>query len=637
MGIRNKLLAIIASALLLVLYVSTFLQIGAYSEAFETELNKRITLLKENLNQRALSQAQSLSASVAENLASFNLFTLNQLINDTVQQSSDLYQAILVSKEDKILVHTQSPELQQKRYSSHQVNNAKSIQLATPDSISVFGIQKALANQASLSLLEYRVPINIGEAHWGDLYLQYSMTELNKLIASSIEENNLLQTEQTRKAIFSAAAILLVAFVMISQLAERLVEPIVRLSAYAKEIARGNFTQVHDIESSGRDEIAKLSHNFLEMARNLEENQLEQSQYNLRLETKVRERTKALNTKNEELLKAFRTVEESQQQLIYSEKMAALGQLIAGIAHEINTPLGAIGASASNTTHSLQDHLNQLKPILENSSDPKAATLSKILSLQSMTNNSSYEALSTREERSIKRSLVQVLAAYHPQEDASDLAEMLLEMGLHKQLEALKPELLMPESKDIVALAHSLTSIQRNNNTIHTAIARVSKIVFALKSFSHQDTSGDMLLSNINDGIKTVLILYQNQFKQGCEVLKDFKELPETLCYPDELNQVWTNLIHNALQAMHNEGKLSISTKVLEKNIIVEFMDNGPGIPSNIQDKVFSSFFTTKPAGEGSGLGLGICKKIIDKHQGDIHFQSEPGGTTFSVSIPIRA
>jgi signal transduction histidine kinase len=145
-----------------------------------------------------------------------------------------------------------------------------------------------------------------------------------------------------------------------------------------------------------------------------------------------------------------------------------------------------------------------------------------------------------------------------------------------------------------------------------------------------------MIQSNINEGIKTVLVLYQNQFKQGCEVHLDYGDLPSTLCYPDELNQVWTNLIHNALQAMHNEGELSISTKVQENNILVQFSDNGPGIPDDIQEKVFSSFFTTKPAGEGSGLGLGICKKIVDKHQGDIDFESELGRTTFSVSIPIR-
>lgn len=635
MGIRNKLLFIIASALLLVLYVSTHLQINLHKQAFDTELEKRIVLLKHNLNQQALVQAQALSSSIAENLASFNLFSLTQIINDSVNNTPELQQAILVSKNGKVFIHTSDPLQQQLPYQPTNHGSLSQVSIKTPDSISVLGINNPEDSSLPISSLEYRVPITIGESNWGDIYLLYSLKKLNKVITQSIAENTQLQEEQTNKAFYSAGAILLVAFVLISQLAERLVEPIVRLSAYTKEIANGNFTKVHNAAVTGTDEIAELSHNFTDMAKNLEENYLEQAQYNLTLEAKVNERTKALHKKNEELLNAFKKVEESQQQLIYSEKMAALGQLIAGIAHEINTPLGAIGASASNTSMSLEDHLTQLKPILEKSPDPDAQALNKIISLLGRSTNNHSDSLSTREERAIKRSLSKELAPHH-QDGAEDLAELLLEMGLHDQLNALKPEILDPENNKIVSLAHSLTSIRRNNMTIHTAIARVSKIVFALKSFSHQDCSGEMIQSNINDGIKTVLVLYQNQFKQGCEVHLDYGDLPSTLCYPDELNQVWTNLTHNALQAMHNEGELSVSTKVQEGNILVQFTDNGPGIPEDIQEKVFSSFFTTKPAGEGSGLGLGICKKIVDKHQGNIDFESEVGRTTFSVSIPIR-
>jgi len=144
-----------------------------------------------------------------------------------------------------------------------------------------------------------------------------------------------------------------------------------------------------------------------------------------------------------------------------------------------------------------------------------------------------------------------------------------------------------------------------------------------------------MISSDINEGVHTVLVLYQSLLKQGCEVVECFGTLPVTHCYPDELNQVWTNLIHNALHAMQNKGVLTIKTQCEEQNIIVSITDNGSGIPSEVQPKIYDSFFTTKPAGEGSGLGLGICKRIIDKHNGSIDFISEPGRTTFRVVIPV--
>jgi two-component system NtrC family sensor kinase len=184
-------------------------------------------------------------------------------------------------------------------------------------------------------------------------------------------------------------------------------------------------------------------------------------------------------------------------------------------------------------------------------------------------------------------------------------------------------------------LAHHITGIGRNSTTIKTAIGRASKVVFALKNFTHLGSSDQAKLTDINQGIQTVLVLYQGLLRQGCEVIEYFGVLPEINCYPDELNQVWTNLIHNSLHAMQNKGILTIETKQQANNIIVIISDTGLGIPLNVQPKIYDTFFTTKPAGEGSGLGLGICKRIMDKHQGSIEFTSEPGKTSFIVTLPI--
>jgi signal transduction histidine kinase len=160
-------------------------------------------------------------------------------------------------------------------------------------------------------------------------------------------------------------------------------------------------------------------------------------------------------------------------------------------------------------------------------------------------------------------------------------------------------------------------------------------VVFALKNFARMDHSGEMVKSNIIDGIETVLTLYYNQLKQGVEVSRDYAEIPQIYCFPDELNQIWTNLLHNALQAMQHKGKLNIAVSLDSTNVVVSITDSGSGIPPEIQDKIFQPFFTTKPAGEGTGLGLDIVNRIVEKHKGKITVSSIPGKTTFNIYLPI--
>jgi len=136
-------------------------------------------------------------------------------------------------------------------------------------------------------------------------------------------------------------------------------------------------------------------------------------------------------------------------------------------------------------------------------------------------------------------------------------------------------------------------------------------------------------------------VLYSGLLKQGCEVVKEFERLPLLSCHADELNQVWTNLIHNALQAMNYKGVLTIKTRLDESasrpQIMVQVTDTGQGIPPELKNRIWESFFTTKESGEGSGLGLGICKRIIEKHNGRIFFESRQGETTFTVVLPLQA
>jgi signal transduction histidine kinase len=144
-----------------------------------------------------------------------------------------------------------------------------------------------------------------------------------------------------------------------------------------------------------------------------------------------------------------------------------------------------------------------------------------------------------------------------------------------------------------------------------------------------------MIDSNIHEGLETVLTLYYNKIKHTVEVRRQYGRIPPVACYPDELNQVWTNLIHNALQAMEYRGTLTIRTEAQDQDVAVSITDSGSGIPEDVRQRIFEPFFTTKPQGEGSGLGLDIARKIVEKHQGDIQVESRPGETTFSVKLPI--
>ena len=149
-----------------------------------------------------------------------------------------------------------------------------------------------------------------------------------------------------------------------------------------------------------------------------------------------------------------------------------------------------------------------------------------------------------------------------------------------------------------------------------------------------------MILSDLSDGLETVLTILHNQIKQGIDVTRNYENIPSIYCYPDELNQIWTNLIHNSIQAMNGKGTIILELKQIESKdgnqIQVSVEDNGPGIPPEIQKKIFEPFFTTKPAGEGSGLGLHIIGKILEKHNGKISLESEVGRTKFSILIPAK-
>jgi PAS domain S-box-containing protein len=338
-----------------------------------------------------------------------------------------------------------------------------------------------------------------------------------------------------------------------------------------------------------------------------------------------------LRQKNQELGATLEELKQTQNELIQSEKMAALGQLVAGVAHEINNPLGAISSSVENISDFFEKTLGELPIFFESLSLDEKQAFSYLL----QTSAAQTTSLSSKEKRQIRRGLTKELDDLGI-DNSDTIADTMVDIGIYSEITPILPILQSPNCNHIFKFAYQLATLKTSSDTIRMASSRAAKIVFALKSYARYDQSGNKTAANVVDGIETVLTIYQNQLKQGVEIIRNYPEdIPSILCYPDELNQVWTNLVHNALQAMNNKGILTIMVQLHKKHICLEVTDSGSGIPPEVLPKIFDPFFTTKPTGEGSGLGLNIVKKIIDKHDGTISVRSVPKATTFTIYLPL--
>ncbi|MBY0450600.1 MAG: hypothetical protein K2X01_08260 [Cyanobacteria bacterium] len=296
------------------------------------------------------------------------------------------------------------------------------------------------------------------------------------------------------------------------------------------------------------------------------------------LEVRMGKRTQDLSTMNLQLVQELNERTRLETQLVQSEKMASLGQLAAGIAHEINNPIGFI---LSNLT-TLSEYTETLKSLI-----------------------SQYQYFSSTELNTLSPEKKDTLARIHQLEQQEDLGYIFQDL----------PQLL-DESKD--------------------GINRVRDIVQNLKSFSRID-EGEVKEVNLNECIETTLKIAWNELKYKCTIYKDFSDLPLLACYPGLLNQVFMNLLVNAAQAIDEKGEVRIRTRVDEHTIHIYIQDNWAGIPEHQLKSIFDPFFTTKPVGKGTGLGLSIVYGIIEKHKGCIDVDSSVGvGTTFHIALPIE-
>ena len=605
---------------------------------YTLEREKKILLLKA----RWISELQEVSQLVANK----NTFELKRTLLP-LKESLELDLIKIIYTDDNILVQLGQTELDSVQLNSHDINKSASIGINYFDVIptkdntaslfvgltSIKSSEKILSgivvgtvinddvlnrirsnikphlvtiqdNQVTASTLSsaknnnWKLPtsksliekVNID----GKNYFAYSVQilGLNKGNLKLVLLNPMAPLEQSKQqmwvgiVIYSIVVAIFFSLVII-KVTDLLTQRIIYLTKATKKLANGEFS--NSIYVNGNDEISILAQSFNHMTEQIalllkkqEEINEELEINNQTLEHKVTLRTLELNEKNTYLQETLQELQRTQTQIIQSEKMSSLGQMVAGVAHEINNPVSFIYGNLVPASQYTQDLIR----------------------------------------------IIELYQKHYP----NPIEE------IQEEIEALELDFI---KKDFVQLL----------NSMQNGAERIKEIVLSLRNFSRLDEA-DFKQVDIHEGIDSTLLILHNRLKwksnhPEIEIIKEYSPLPKVDCYPGQLNQVFMNILANAIDALEDEvknnqnftPKIRIATELsANSHIRICIADNGSGIPEEVKSKLFDPFFTTKEIGKGTGLGLSISYQIIvDKHRGKLSCQSVIGeGTEFMIEIPIR-
>ena len=352
---------------------------------------------------------------------------------------------------------------------------------------------------------------------------------------------------------------------------------------------------------------------------------------NATLEERILGRTSELVAANGRLKSALSELSEAQDRLVLSEKLASLGQLVAGIAHELNTPLGAIASASRSQVALLRGRLFGAMR-LYGALDERASAAFDELTLFALSGEAELSP-SSRAERKAAAEALHGTAL----EAADDAIEIVGDYGLYGSRSALRSLARSTNGAEALKAVGVVAGIKRSSDIVAQAAEKAAMTVRALGSYSSSRSSEPARIVDPVEGVEAALAFLRDSLRLGVTITRDYDPGVSVRIDGDRFVQVWINLIRNALQAMSYAGTLGLSVKRDGGRVLIGVSDDGPGIPEGIRARVFEPFFTTKMPGEGVGLGLDICRMIVERSGGEIRFETGPRGTAFFVSLPEAA
>jgi len=319
------------------------------------------------------------------------------------------------------------------------------------------------------------------------------------------------------------------------------------------------------------------------------------------------------------------------------DKLSALGKLSAGLAHELNNPASAAVRAAEGLRECMQELRKTDKLLQDDSLSCEERSALASLEGNLLDQLASRPSLDALEQSDMEQELSSWMNGRNIA-NASRLASGLVEAGVDRSmLEELGAKYRDGVLSHVLARLVSSVGAERLTREIEASTGRISELVRAIKEYTYMDQAPEQEV-DVHRGIESTLTMLKFRLKRGVEVKREFEpNLPRVCARGSELNQVWTNLIDNAIDGMGGKGQLVIRTSRELDFILVEIIDNGPGIPDVLKPHLFEPFFTTKGVGEGTGIGLDTVYRIVRAHRGEVTFESRPGRTSFQVRLPLKA